>query len=275
MRSHRFLAVSLLTGCFLLIFAASPAKAQCGTNTIGFGDVGIVANNPFHADVTRTTTGHTDMNATLRPNYPESVARDSQGRIRTERVGGEFKRDTGPDAGSKIELHLIMICDPVAQTTTQIDTATLTARIIHSAPSTPRTSNLKSTTPRTFCSSRMLSSRQPSRFQIEDLGEQTIEGVEAHGERYTMPMLSGVTADQSLSGESTSERWCSDSLSALVLTITSNTKSTMKTTLAMHNIDRSEPDPALFQIPEGYTVTESVAEPREHRTTSAAPTALP
>jgi len=36
----------------------------------------------------------------------------------------------------------------------------------------------------------------------------------------------------------------------------------------MRNIERSEPDPTLFQIPQGYTVTESVEEPR---TSSAEP----
>jgi hypothetical protein len=183
MRSYRFLSFSLLGSCFLLLLAASPAKAQCGTNTVGFGDVGIVANNPFHAEVTRTTTGHTDMEAILRKKYPRLVARDSQGRIRTETVVGEFKHDNGPDAGTKVEARVILICDPVAQTITHIDTATATAKIVHSRPSAPSAGGLKSTTPRTFCSSRMPSSRQASRFKVEDLGDQTIEGVEAHGER--------------------------------------------------------------------------------------------
>jgi hypothetical protein len=163
-----------------------------------------------------------------------------------------------------------MICDPVAQTMTQIDTATLTAKIIHSRPSTASAGSLKSATPRTFCASRMPSSRQASRFKVEDLGDQTIEGVEAHGERMTLPMLGATVSEESPNGDSTSERWCSDSLSALVLTITGNTKTGVKSTLAMQKIERTEPDPALFQIPSDYAVTESVAEPRDHRTPNAA-----
>jgi hypothetical protein len=276
MRSHRFLSFSLLTICFAVLFAASPTKAQCGPNIIGFGEIGVVANNPFHAEVTHTTTSHTDVEPALRLNYPEWVARDSQGRIRTERIAGEFKRDTGPDAGSNVEAHLIRICDPIAQTMTQIDTATLTAKIIHSRPSAPSAGTLKSsTTPRSFCSTRMSSSRQASRFNVEDLGEQTIEGVEAHGERIILPKLGATVGEDPPNGESTSERWCSDSLSALVLTITGNTKTGVKSSLAMQKIERTEPDPALFQIPEGYTVTESVAEPRERRAPSAAPTVQP
>src|SRR5580700_5043366 len=154
MRSCLLLPFSLVSGCALLLLPASSAQSQCSANTIGFGDVGVVANNPFRADVTLTTTGHTEMNVTLRPNFPESVARDSQGRIRTERIAGEFKRDTGPDAGSKVEAHIIMICDPIAQTMTQIDTATLTAKIIHSRPSAPRATGLQLAPRRSFCSTR-------------------------------------------------------------------------------------------------------------------------
>jgi hypothetical protein len=275
MRPHPLFSFSLLSGCFLSLLAASSAKAKCGSNIIGFGDIGVVAGNPFHAEVTRTTTGHTDTKAALRPNYPEWVARDSQGRIRTERVAGEFKRDTGPDAGSKVELHLIMICDPVAQTLTQIDTATLTAKIIHSRPSAPRSGALQQGTRRSFCSTRLSSARNAARFQVEDLGDQMIEGLEAHGERVTMPMLGATTPEESPNGGSTSERWCADSLSALVLTITGNTKTGTKTTLAMQKIERTEPDAALFQIPPDYAVTESVAEPRDRRNTNAAPTEQP
>jgi hypothetical protein len=275
MRSCLLLSFSLASGGVLLLLSAPSAKAQCSANTIAFGDIAAVAGNPFHAEVTRTTNGHTDVNAALRPNYPEWVARDSQGRIRTERVAGEFKRDTGPDVGSKVELHLIMICDPVAQTLTQIDTATLTAKIIHSRPSAPRSGALQQGTRRSFCSVRLSSARNAARFQVEDLGDQIIEGLEAHGERVTMPMLGATTPEESPNGESTSERWCADSLSALVLTIAGNTKTGMKTTIAMRNIDRTEPDPTLFQIPSDYTVTESVAEPRERLNTNGAPNEKP
>ena len=275
MRSYRFLSFSLLTTCSLLSFAASSARAQCSSNIIGFGDVGVVSGNPFHAEVTRTTPGHTDTNATLTLIYPESVARDSQGRIRTERVAGEFKRDNGPDAGSKVELHLIMICDPVAQTLTQIDTATLTAKIIHSRPSAPRATGLQRATPRSFCPARLPSDRAGGRMQVEDLGYQNIEGIEAHGERVTMPMLGMRVGEESPNGESTSELWCSDSLSVIVLRVSGNTKTDRKTTITMRDIERTEPDPALFQIPPDYAITESVAEPHERRNPNAAPIEQP
>ena len=88
-------------------------------------------------------------------------------------------------------------------------------------------------------------------------------------------MLGATVGEESPNRESTSELWCSDSLSALVLRITGNTKSGMKSAIAMQKIERTEADAALFQIPPDYAVTESVAEPREGRKTNAAPNEQP
>jgi hypothetical protein len=151
-----------------------------------------------------------------------------------------------------------MICDPVAQTLTQIDTLNATAKIIHSRPSAPGSPTLPK---RTFCSTRLLTNRN-TQVQVEDLGYQNIEGVEAHGVRITMPMLGATAGEASLGGGSIIERWCSDDLSALILTDTKDTKGGLKSSVAIRNIERTEPDPALFQIPQGYAVSESVAEPQ-------------
>jgi hypothetical protein len=155
---------------------------------------------------------------------------------------------------------MIMICDPVAQTLTRIDTLNKTATIIHSRPSAPSTSGTSRLQPahtRTFCSSQL---RISMHLGGEDLGVKTIEGVEAKGVRYAMPMLVASTGGES-SSSNTNERWCSDDLSALVLTVNENTKTGTKFTVEMQKIERIEPDPSLFQIPPDYAITESVAAP--------------
>jgi hypothetical protein len=253
-----------LACCFLLfLFVLAPsANAQCSANTIGSGDVGIVTGNPFHAEIVSTTTGAPNLPTPLFDRHPRYVARDTQGRIRTERVSREFLRDTGPDAGTKVEEHLITICDPVAKTTTQIDTATATAKILHSRTYAPRP-GLAPAPPRSFCSIRMMAIHRGN-VDVEDLGTQTIEGVEARGERIKMlpPDSSGTAA--TFTDDSVTERWCSEDLSALILTISQNTKTGRKSTVAMHNIERTEPDPQLFQIPPNYTITETVEGPPAH-----------
>jgi hypothetical protein len=50
-----------------------------------------------------------------------------------------------------------------------------------------------------------------------------------------------------LTDDTVSERWCSEDLSALVLFI-----------------ERTEPDPELFQVPPNYTITETTEGPSAH-----------
>jgi len=267
MRSYLRLPFLVLGGFFLLL-STSAANAQCGVNTLGFGDAGLVAGNPFHAEIVVTRSGSTELMSTL-ATTPRSVARDSQGRVRSERVTGEFKHDNGVDAGKTVQGRLIMICDPVAQTLTEIDTLNATAKIIHSRPSAlsvPGHSPGLSAAPphRTFCSSRQPSNRGANE-SVEDLGDQTIEGIQAHGVRITLRMAGLSTSGESLGSESVRDVWCSDDLSAVLLTVSGNAKSDVKNTIAMQNIQRSEPDAALFQIPADYAITESVPEPHVRR----------
>jgi hypothetical protein len=245
----------LVCAFILLLICARPARAQCGVNTSGFGDVGIVSGNPFHAEIVITTTGSKDSRM-IAPRQPRSVARDSQGRVRSESAAGEYKHNTGPEAGTKSEEHLISICDTTAQTLTKIDTLDATAKIIHSQPSAP---NSSARPRKTFCSTRVPSLHIPH-IQIEDLGTQTIEGVEAHGVRMR-PLPTEEDANRGMTPrESTTDRWCSDDLAAIVLTVYADSKTGVRTSVAMRNIERSEPDPTLFQIPPDYAVTESVEE---------------
>jgi hypothetical protein len=257
--SHFFRIVSV---CSCLLLGAVSAKAQCGVNTLGFGNVGIVSGNPFHAEITVVRTGPPKI-ADIHPlSRTRLVARDSQGRVRDELVTGEFKHDTGPEAGTQTVAHMIRICDTGAQTLTEIDTLNSIAKIRHSVPSARSVSPADH--PRTFCSSRMPSGRNPN-MTVEDLGYQTIEGVQAHGVRVMMKPLLAPSGDNSF-GETITELWCSDDLSAVVLRTTQSTKSELKTTIAMKNIERSEPDPAIFQIPPDYAVTESVPQSRASQT---------
>jgi hypothetical protein len=248
----------LITVCFSLLVSATPANAQCLANSDGYGNVGLVIGNPFHAELV-TTPGPTEPESIV-TRYPKFVARDSQGRIRIESVAKEIKRDTGPDAGAKVEQHIIVICDPVAKTMTQIDALNSTAKILRSRPSAPNSSRVQGT-PHTFCSTRV---RLNPREGVvgTDLGVQTIQGVGAHGARTHFVMgvttFVGATKTSVLPGDYAQDTWCSDELSAVVLTVTQDTKTGERSTVAMQNIDRTEPDASLFRIPPDYKVTETI-----------------
>ena len=91
-------------------------------------------------------------------------------------------------------------------------------------------------------------------FSNEDLGTQTIEGIVARGRRTTMTYPVGSQGnDRPI--VVTNEFWSAEDLRVLILSKHNdprNGESTMKLT----NISRTEPDPALFQLPGDYKVVD-------------------
>jgi hypothetical protein len=89
---------------------------------------------------------------------------------------------------------------------------------------------------------------------MESLGRQTIEGVEADGQRVTVTIQAGKIGNERPI-VTVKERWYSPELRAVVFSKNSDPRMG-ETTYRLTNIDRSEPDPSLFQVPADYTVDE-------------------
>jgi hypothetical protein len=281
----------ILAVCFSTLIFAGSANAQCGVNTVQFSNIGIVPENPFQAEYVTTSSIPAAFAGVSRARSPELVARDSQGRVRIERSAGKFEMDTGPQAGSAQEEHVISICDPVKQTLTQIDTLNKTAQIRHSRPSAPSSSRRSTGAQKTVCSRILPRITNGGVMQVEDLGHRTIEGLDAQGVRITMKSMIGSQTSEEGGAQSTrstlqamdpvqeggssgangfsdgssQERWCSEELAILVLQTNSNSKAETTSSRALTNLERREPDPALFQIPADYTIGEIVAQPLGNR----------
>jgi hypothetical protein len=88
----------------------------------------------------------------------------------------------------------------------------------------------------------------------ESLGKQTIEGVEAEGTRVTFTIPAGKIGNERPI-VTVNETWYSTELQALVMSKNSDPRMG-ETTYRLTNINRSEPDPSLFQVPADYTVNE-------------------
>jgi hypothetical protein len=88
----------------------------------------------------------------------------------------------------------------------------------------------------------------------ESLGKQTIEGVEAEGQRITVTIQAGKIGNERPI-VTVNERWYSPDLQTVVLSKNSDPR-IGETTYKLVNIDRNEPDPSLFQVPTDYTVEE-------------------
>lgn len=88
----------------------------------------------------------------------------------------------------------------------------------------------------------------------ENLGKQTIEGVEAEGTRSTVTIPAGEIGNERPI-EIVSERWYSPELQMVVMTRHSDPR-TGETTYKLTNINRTEPVKSLFEVPAGYTIKE-------------------
>jgi hypothetical protein len=89
--------------------------------------------------------------------------------------------------------------------------------------------------------------------RTEDLGMQNIEGVDAHGTRTITTIEAGAIGNERPI-EIVYERWYSRDLQLVILSRHSDPRFGEQT-YRLTNINRSEPDPALFKLPNGYNIT--------------------
>ena len=89
----------------------------------------------------------------------------------------------------------------------------------------------------------------------EELGKQTIEGVDAEGTRYVTTIAAGEIGNE-LPIEIVFESWYSSELQAVVMSKHSDPRSG-ENTYRLTNINRSEPAHSLFEVPSDYTIQEA------------------
>ena len=186
------------------------------------------------------------------------MARDSQGRVRTDNSAGMYKAKSPESQQTEFERHIIWICDPVSKNSIRLDTGDKTATIQRPLPRPPRLLPLPVVDDqRSFCT-RLFESRKGLRYtRTEDLGHQIIEGFDAVGLREWPGSLRPTNAETQ-AAFSYKDMWCSDQLGAVILQwhVTANAKFSNKSDTLMRKIQRTEPNPSLFQIPSDYTILE-------------------
>jgi hypothetical protein len=89
---------------------------------------------------------------------------------------------------------------------------------------------------------------------VQQLGTKTIEGIDATGTRTDITFPAGAFGNNEPITV-THERWGSSVLGIIVLETDNDPRTGVHTT-TLTNISRGEPDPTLFQPPQGYTITQ-------------------
>jgi hypothetical protein len=242
---------------FLLCQGRS-ASAQCTSNSLQYGNIALQAANPFQAEYSTSITPPLPLGrGSLPQSSVYSVARDSQGRVRSDHAAGKFNVKPAASAETDEEQQLVTICDPISQKVIRLDTLNKIATVATPRVITPRPLPEINPAPQPFCSTHFKRFLSNPRFQTADLGNKLISGVEAHGLRWWL--LLPATADSPAQPSPTyQEDWCSEDLGIMVMHASVSTSVNRRTETILKNIERSEPDAALFQIPPDYTIEQRV-----------------
>lgn len=247
-----------ITGfAFLLSFPAAGAQVSVAS----FGGFGASAGQwslaqtglPYTAEYKTSTVQKLADGTTITHTDTHLTARDSAGRTRQEHRAGGGEIEDAPKS--------ITVNDPVTHTVLHWMTSGRQVHVMHllnreelkttlsAAQRSPNVTFLGSATGPS--SKSEMHNHQPT-LQREALGSNTIHGVVAEGERITTTLPTGAIGnDRPL--VSTQEIWRSVDLKLTVLEIQNDPRNGVTTT-ELVNLDRGEPDPALFRAPDGYEV---------------------
>jgi hypothetical protein len=202
----------------------------------------VVQSAPYTAKaVTQFTQTLADGNHIQRTTTA-SIARDSQGRVRTERS----LEAIGAHSASGGRAPTVFIFDPVAGMSHVLNTSERTVREmpIHTLPSGGFGGR----------------QRNQAELKTEDLGTQVVQGVMAQGKRVTRTIAAGREGNERAI-DIVTETWFSPDLQVVVMSKTSDSRFG-ETLYQLTSISRAEPDPALFTVPADYIMQQERARPR-------------
>jgi len=176
----------------------------------------------------------------------ENQMRDSAGRVRTE---------IGHIQNGNLIVDAVEIRDQAARTITVLTPSNSTAHLLHLPPPEAQPPVDHTRRPSTEPPSQQMSlTDQPAatRITVEKLSEQSVAGVIAEGSRTTSIIALGTgTSEHDITV--VTESWRNPELK-IVLRMTQDDPRKDKHSEEVTELLRTEPDPALFQIPPDYTV---------------------
>ncbi|MBV8846384.1 MAG: hypothetical protein JO307_26560 [Bryobacterales bacterium] len=267
--------VVIQTPTDITIHMNAPSGASAGVRTGVSGSVQFVGAQPIGGEavkgapysaeaVTETTQTLADGNR-IATSRSSMQYRDGLGRERREE---SFPQPPGAHGALP---QMVIIHDPVANTNFTLFPQTRTATKMPGPTIRPGqavqfvqtrdasgqpTQGPAVNTGGLAISGGMILNGQDGRVTIktEDLGSQMVEGVLAKGTRTTHIIPSGQIGNQQ-EIDTVDERWYSPELQINLVTRHRDPR-TGETINRLRDIVRAEPDPALFQIPADYQVTE-------------------
>lgn len=202
----------------------------------------VVTAAPFSATFTSKTTQVLADGNQINRSSTGTIARDSEGRTRRDMTLPAIGRFAA--SGQSTPPHAVFINDVVAKTQYVLQPDQKIAR----ATSRPRWNGQGRARPEGAATTR---GNRPG-VVVTSLGTQTINGVLAEGTRTTRTIAAGAVGNEKPI-VITTERWYSSELQTYVM-IKRSDPYVGESEFQLTNIQRSEPDATLFQVPADYTV---------------------
>jgi hypothetical protein len=238
----------------------------------------VVAGAPYSAVAVSETTQTLGDGTVIDRKVQSNVYRDSQGRTRKETT----LPAVGPLATSGQSKSFVMINDPVASKSFVLHADTKVATLLPPHNRGPKGTGTTTTTTaganvETRIQAREQAEIASGRLKKDDLGTQSINGINAQGTRYTRTIAVGEIGNDKVITV-TSERWYSPDLQIVVKSVRTDPRFG-QTTYTLTNIQRTEPAAALFTVPSEYTVQQGGPSARGRRALggpgAVAPDAVP
>jgi hypothetical protein len=225
--------------------AASGQVAGSRTKTVATGHPAQVARLPYTAEYKISSVSTLANGATITHESTEVTALDSEGRRMNART--EI-----PLAGDQTARTHVWVSDPVARTTSTWDSPGRTATV--AAMAVPGT--------QTLCPpvTAQQATIEPQKPVVEDLGTETILGVEARGRRTTFTIPAGkIGNNEPLTRIDESWSAIAPGLRGLQVRVIVDNPQPGKMDKELVNLNQSEPDEAVFQPPAGYEIVNKSA----------------
>ncbi len=249
MNSKLLIAALVAAGSLL----AQPPGGPRGRGPMGFGGPGgpgrggpgpaaTVTGAPYSGVEVRTSQQVLAAGGVIARTEQTNVYRDNQGRVRRESTR------TGPDGQTHTR---ITIADPVAGTVTELDAKNKTA-FTRTARFPSQTQTDGTGRPQMMGAGRRGAAQTEANVKREALAARTMNGIIASGTRVTHSIPAG-TIGNSQALDTVRETWMADDLKVPVMTKVTDPRFGT-TTMELTNINRSQPDSPLFQVPSDYTV---------------------
>jgi hypothetical protein len=228
---------------FLLVAATRTVLVGClvGASSASAQDIFVtpVPNAPFTGVIHVERSLVQPDGSRMELKTVRNIARDSHGRIHQE--SRQLLPSSSTAQPKVIRIHLY---DPESRISTWLDPRRRTCW-------TMTVNHPPGSVPPAFIASTTGSSLPQNDFaREEDLGTHEIEGLAVHGVRQTQTI--SASGDRGKEVVVTDEYWYSEDLRINLIVKHSDPRNGT-VTLTVAQIARTEPEPALFEIPEGYT----------------------